>query len=458
MNNAPDFSQAFESLRAEYESDWLAQAFVHPLEFGIMAGQHSILVIGEEGAGKTALEMQLRMHAAQKARPCPLVASWRPQIKTENLSSDQVVDIFLAQSMNSLAFALLKQVALRPETYQSAPSWVQDFILWFTHFYLQGDRGFHLSRLTETASSSGLEIVKKIIASEPRALFSQSTTPSEILSHLTESIKKMGFDGVWIFVEDLDDLYRSSPDRLTQNLKNLLSTLDIFETPTFSIKIIAPSQLGLRLETARGVKTRRFSVHYLNWTSDELLEILERRVALVMHKQDMSLNDICGDKAWLHWLKQYAGNTPRGWLDLVRPVIVAYLKKGSKLSSNEWKEIYRQSPPLLSINLETSQVYVGHGEVTISTIGYKLLRYLYENRHRACNKSELYFCGHKGLLKEPRSKEDDGWEDAASWEGVLDTALWRLRQAIEWDKIKGGEPMYVVSARGRGQVRLKNTG
>lgn len=458
MSEVPDFSNAFESLRAEFEFAWLALAYLTPREFGLMAGQHSILVIGEEGAGKTALGIRLRSYALQKENPRPLIASWRPQPTREVLSSDQVVDAFLVQAMDSLAFALLQEIAKRPDSYTTTTSWVQDFINWFTHKYLQGDSEFHLSRLSEQATSAGIEVIKKIISTSPRSLLSQSPTSSEILGHLTQSIKRLGFEGVWIFIEDLDILFQTSPENLSQNLKNLLSTLDIFETPAFSIKIIAPSELGLRLETARGVKTRRFNVHYLKWQFDELQQIVERRISLVLDRKDVSLSEVCGDKGWLTWLKRYAGETPRGWLSLTRPVVQAYLENGSKLSTNEWQEIYRQSPPLLSLNPETNRVFIGHGEVMVSAIGYRLLCYLYENRYRACTKSELYYRAHKGLSKEPRNKEDDGWEDPSAWEGVLDTALWRLRQAIEWDKSDGSEQMYIVSSRGRGQISLKNTG
>lgn len=457
MSESPHFSELFESLRAEFESIWLSQAFLPPREFGLMAGQPSILVIGEEGSGKTALEMQLWAYAAQKRRPYPLVASWRPEIKREELSSDEVVSTFVAQTMNSLAFAFLQEIAKQPAIFQEATSWVQDFVTWFTTFYLQGDREFHLSRLSENCAPEGIETVKKVLFTVSRPILPDTATASEILSHLSESTKRLGFDGVWVFIEDLDVLFRSSPDKVTQNLKALLSTLDIFETPAFSIKIITPSELGLRLQATRGAKARRFGVHYLRWQMDELLEIVERRIALVLKRESVSITEVCADKSWLQWLKQYAGETPRGWLDLTRPVVAAYLKKGSKLSATEWQEVYRQSPPLLNIDLETRRVFVGYGEVPVSEVGYRLLCYLYENRFRACSKSELYFCAHKALAREPRAMGDEGWEDQSIWEGVLDTALWRLRQAIEWNKADGNKPIYIVSTKGRGQIRLLNT-
>jgi hypothetical protein len=408
--------------------------------------------------------MQLRASAAQKKRPYPLVASWRPEIKREensnekkDLSSDEVVSIFVAQTMNELAFAFLQEFARQPELYQEASSWVQDFVNWFTTFYLKGDREYHLSRLSEECVPAGIETVKKIISTVPRPILPETATASDILSHLSRSTKRLGFDGVWVFIEDIDVLFRSSPDQVTTNLKALLSALDIFETLEFSIKIITPSELGLRLQATRGARARRFSVHYLRWQMDELLEIVERRIALVLKRENVSITDVCPDKAWLQWLKQYAGETPRGWLDLTRPVVAAYLKKGSKLSAAEWQAVYRQSPPLLNIDLETRRVFVGYGEIPVSEVGYRLLCYLYENRFRACSKSELYFCGQRKLAREPRSAGDEGWEDQSVWEGVLDTALWRLRQAIEWNKADGNKPIYIVSTKGRGQIRLLNT-
>lgn len=457
MSESLDINQTFESLRAEVEKPWFERAFLPPREFDLMIGPQSILVMGGEGSGKTALELQIKKYAVQKDAPCLLVASWRPQLSTEASSSDQVVEAFLAQAMDSLSFAFLEEVAQKPDIYSSAVSWARDFMLWFVHFHLQGDREFHLSRLMEQATPEGLETVKFLLSKEPRPLFSQPIPVATIMSHLTGAVKNMGFEGIWIFVIGLDVLFRILPSRLEQFLYDFLSTLEFFEEPAFVFKMFVPDVLGSHLKAARGVLTRRFKAFDIKWQEDELIHIVERRIALTLNHQKFSLDELCKDNDWLEWLKKYAGDSPRGWLDLTQPILAAYLKKKEKsLSKTEWRDVYRQSPPPLRLDLDTSRTFVGNGEVAVVGTGYKLLGYLYSNRHRPCTKSELYYCAHKGLPREPHSKEDDGWEDQPIWEGILDTALWRLRQAIEWDTRKGVDPLYIVSKRGRGQINLEN--
>jgi hypothetical protein len=218
--------------------------------------------------------------------------------------------------------------------------------------------------------------------------------------------------------------------------------------------VIVSRELGLRLQTARGVVTRRFKTYHLKWQEEELIHLTEKRVGLVL-KRDVLLGQLCKDEAWFQWLKQYAGDSPRGWLDLTRPILAAYMQKGKPLSKTEWLDIYRQSPPPLRVDIDAGYVFVGYGKMDVSAIGYKLLAYLYENRQRSCTKSELYYRAYRGLIKEPHAKNDDGWEDVNTWEGMVDTALWRLRQAVEWDKHEGS-PLYIVSERGQGKIRLDN--
>jgi len=86
------------------------------------------------------------------------------------------------------------------------------------------------------------------------------------------------------------------------------------------------------------------------------------------------------------------------------------------------------------------------------------LRYLYENRNRPCKKSELYEHVYKEFYKTEiaTKKKDDKRNTRIDWEGALDTALYRLRQAVEWDSRDGAAPLYIISERGKGQIRLEN--
>lgn len=455
MSESLDHTQAFQALRAEAETLWLGQVFSPPREFDLMTASQSVLVMGGEGSGKTALNIQLKAYAEQKKTERLLIASWRPQLSADPDSNDKVVEIFMSQAMDVLSFAFLETLARTPTIYFSAPSWARDFMAWFIHQYLQGDREFYLSRLAEHSHPKGLETISHILSSTPRSLFPHLMSAS-ILPHLTGAVKAFGFESIWIFVDGLDTLYRISRNNLEQFLDDFLSTLELFEDPAFMFKIIVSNELGQRLQTARGVVTRRFKIYHLKWQEPELIRMVEKRLALVLQREKVTLGELCRDGAWLRWLKLYAGDSPRAWLGLTQPILTVYLKKEKNLTRAEWLAVYRQSPPPIHVDLDTGHVFIGAAKVTVSAIGYKLLAHLYENRSRSCTKSELFYCAYKGLSKEPRNKEDVGWEDTSSWEGMIDTALWRLRQSVEWDVSDKATPIYIVSERGRGQIGLKN--
>ncbi len=454
MTTLPDLSRYFGSLRAETEASWLAQAYLPPRLFGQMIEPRSILVMGEEGAGKSALEFYLKDYASQRA-PKLLAVPWRPAIPDGVPPGGQAAELFISQAMASLSFAFLKLLACEPATHTTAPAWARDFMHWFVQAFLHGDRQYHLSRLADGAGAEGLAAVTRLLTESPREVFPRDSLPSSVLSHLTSAIKAHGLEGVWVFLEDLDILLRISPEVLEKFLLNFLSTLDLFEEDTFFFKIVASSKLESLLK-ARGVLTRRFSNYQLKWSEEELMLLTEKRIALVTKRNDLPLSRFCKDAEWLKWLKKYAGASPRGWLELTRPVLDAYLAKGKPLTQSEWLDAYRQAPPPLRLDLEAGRVFIGWGEVPVAGIGYKLLRYLYENRHRPCTKSELYYNAHKGLDHEPINNEDTNWEEVAFWEGTLDTALYRLRKEIEWDSRNGVAPIYIVSERGKGQIRLEN--
>ncbi|MEW6285693.1 MAG: winged helix-turn-helix domain-containing protein [Chloroflexota bacterium] len=456
MTPSADLSRYFGSLRAETEASWLAQAYLPPRLFGQMVEQRSILVMGEEGSGKSALELSLKDYAAQRT-PKLLAVPWRPAIPDGILPSGQTAELFITQAMDSLSFAFLKLIACEPAAYTNAPAWAKDFMHWFVQAFLHGDRQYHLSHLADGAGTEGLAIVTHLLTEPPREIFPRDSLPSSILSHLTSAIKAHGLEGIWVFLEGLDTLFRISPEPLKRFLNNFLSTLDLFEEDTFFFKIVASSKLESLLK-ARGVLTRRFSVYQLKWSEEELMSLTEKRIALAAKRDDLPLSRLCKDSEWLDWLKKYAGASPRGWLELTRPILDAYLAKGKPLTQSEWLDACRQSPPPLRLDLETGRVFIGWGEVDVKGISYKLLRYLYENRHRPCTKSELYYRAHKGLDHEPMNNEDKNWEEGAFWEGTLDTALYRLRKEkeIEWDSRDGVAPIYIVSERGKGQIRLEN--
>lgn len=454
MTTSPDLSRYFGSFRAETEAAWLAQAYLPPRLFGQMTELRSILVTGGEGSGKTALELYLKNHAAQNSSHL-LTASWRPELSDENVSD--ISQLFISQVMDSLSFAFLQAISRNPSNFSDAPTWARDFMHWCVQAFLRGGHSYHLSRLAEGADAGGLAVATRLLSEPPSEVFPPDALPSSILSHFTSAIKAFGLQGIWVFLEGLDTLLRLHPERLRRFITTFFSMLDFFEEELFAFKIIASSELDAEILRSRVVLTRRVNVYQLKWSEEETTRIAEQRMGLASGRDDLFLSKLCKDGDWLTWMKKYAGTSPRGWLELTHPILEAYLAKGKPLTQTEWLNAYRQSPPPLRLDLEAGHVFIGWGEILVAGIGYNLLHYLYENRHRSCTKSELYYLAHKGLNHEPRSKEDAGWEDVTGWNGTLDTALYRLRQVVEWDSREESSPLYIVSERGKSQIRLENT-
>lgn len=457
MTSTFDLSRHFGTLRAETETSFLPQAYLPPRLFRQMTEQRSILVAGEEGSGKTALELYLKNYAAQNS-PRLLTASWRPELA--EIGVNNVSEQFISQAMDALSFAFLQWTSCQPSKFSNAPEWARDLIHWVIQTFLRGDRAYHLSRLADGADAEGLSIVTRLLSETPHEVLPRDALPSSILSHFASSVKAFGLEGVWVFLDGLDTLFRLYPDKLEKFISTFFFMLDFFEEELFAFKIIVSSELEAKLLRTRVVITRRVSVYQLKWSEEETIQIAESRMALSTGQNDLSLFDLCKDgDAWLKWLRTYAGTSPRGWLELTRPILEAYLTKGKPLTQTEWLDAYRQSPPPLRLDLEGGRVFIGWGEVPVAGIGYKLLRYLYENRQRSCTKSELYEHVYKEFYKTAiaTKKKDDDRSTRIDWEGTLDTALYRLRQTVEWDSRESAVPLYIISERGKGQICLKNT-
>jgi len=80
---------------------------------------------------------------------------------------------------------------------------------------------------------------------------------------------------------------------------------------------------------------------------------------------------------------------------------------------------------------------------------------LYNNVGRICSKSEYFYRVYQGLDYEPKSSADPKWESPRRLNSLVDTHVSRLREDIEPDPPPGGEPIFVITVKGKG-LRLDN--
>lgn len=88
---------------------------------------------------------------------------------------------------------------------------------------------------------------------------------------------------------------------------------------------------------------------------------------------------------------------------------------------------------------------IGPNLVRLAPNLYSVLAYLYAEG-RVCSREELYYKAYKNMAAIP-ARGDPNYESPAVWRGVIDTAIYRLRQVIEPNPDK---PAFILTVRSQG--------
>lgn len=445
---------AFDSLRAEDEP-WLHEYFVPPPEFERAVAQRSVVIFGGPGCGKTALYRHLRALSLRPGgRPVRLLVEWRPMLLTPETQPDLAwVKRQVAQILDACAWTLARHLADFPEDYANAPEWARARADWFIHRFLLGEPGVRLGPLAD-GSSAGAALIRRILTTPVRDVLYADASPEQVLAELINALQALGLDGIWVMSDGLEGWGEADPDRLICSLGAFLSTLSLLERPGLAYKLCLPARLEPSLSQAGGIARRRMDSLRIQWDAESLQRLIGRRLVFVTGGQLFDLRQLCSAPGLLDWLDRVGGTSPREWLDQVSPLVKRYLAQSSPRPLDEaaWRQIQREHPPRLLLDDTGRKVMVGGREIGLEHIpakAYEMLRYLYRRGGQVVSKAELYFLAYRGLDYVPRSTADKEYEPPRSYEGVIDTNLWRLRQAIEPDP---AHPVLLVTRRGHGVV------
>lgn len=433
-NKIPDLGlAAFDSLRAEYEQPWLEQCFVPPPEFDLIAGSRSVVVFGGPGSGKTALYQALRRCLMPEAtRPYRLCCEWHPQ-------AEATLERQLDQVLATTAGVLQSHLSQWPSVWDEAPDHAQRTMAWFIRKY---------RALSNTSQGSSIQAPwPSIISPEVQEDYLEQAATGQIIAELTKALAQIGLQGVCVLV-DPDSL--GDPEAVSKSLVYFLSTLRLFENPRFIYKLVLPTALESILSNTGGVMRRRLDRYRLRWLERNLVSVVEKRLWLASGGQVEQLQDVCQDETLEEWLARCGGMTPRGWLDQARPLAAHYLDRDQPLTVEEWHRIRRIRPPQLWIDQTQKSVMVGYRQVQeLPETEWAILEYLYQHQERICTRDELY---HKAHLSTSGPTQNKKRFLPKEYEGALNNALLRLRQAIEPDP---KDPLFVVTHRGKG-VKLEH--
>jgi DNA-binding winged helix-turn-helix (wHTH) protein len=450
---------AFDTLRAEDEP-WLETCYVEPENLALLAGSRSVAIFAGRGIGKTALYQALFRRCYAEGKPLRLVVDWQllPLSPVET-SGATAVRMQASHIFDACALALSRYLLGHPNllVVKSAPSWVHQTIAWFLQTQGHGDLIARLGPLVESAPGETMGFLSDLLTTPAPPILASHAGPEQIAARLVEALLRIHLDGVWVLVDGAEAWLEAEPEQMQATLSAFLATLPLFERSQFVYKLLLPLQLESLLIHSAALVRHRADGYRLEWTASLLQRMVERRLSMAVAK-DFMLTDLCEDSSSLQkWLVRAGGRSPREWLDQVRPLVSHYLANhlNKPIDNMTWRRLRRQHSPRFYLNEASRLISVGGRIVSIEELpakGYDLLCYLFQHNGRVIAKDELFFRAYRGLAEIPPPWDEKDYEPPKAYEGLLDTVIYRLRQAIEPDP---SDPVLLRTVRGHG-IRLES--
>ncbi len=449
--DGPPGPMAFRFLRAEDEP-WLPACFVPPPEFGRIAMPQSCVVFGEPGSGKTAIYRELlERNIRPDGKPIRLIAQWRPSPLPPEVPPDLAwVRRLMTEVLDACASALVHYLCQFPKDYTHAPSWVQARLIWFIRRYTFGQAEIRWEPLAE-GSNPGASLIRQILSAPVPSILYDDASPETVMAELMSALRGLGLESIWLMTDGLESWTEMASDRLTESLRAFLSTLSLFGQSGPVYKLFLPAEIEPAIGRTGGLARRRIEGIHIHWDSSTLKELVERRLAFAFGRKTFPMEQLCNAPGLPEWLEKTGGRSPRDWLDQVAILVEHYAAspQSAPIDEETWKKLRRERPPRLYLEEKKRLVQVGGRMVNLDDLPtrvYDMLCYLYHHNDRVVTKAELYFRAYLGKDRIPQEGEK-GYAEPVEYVGLIDTNLWRLRQAIEPDP---SDPVLLITRRGHG--------
>ncbi len=292
-------------------------------------------------------QMLLDEAGASSPEPRFLVVRWQPMpAALEALTGFQSVPGQVAHLFDSCAYALLEHLTSEPPRWHAAPNWARRFLVWFIRSFLQGDRESRVGPLEERLGREGALVLQDLLDREDITPLMATDQWPLIGRELSKTVQRLGREGIWIVIDGIEPWVEAQPQRAGAALGALFSSLPLFQETSLAYKAFLPSRLQPILASAAGLERGRIQPCRLTWREEQLVRITKRRLALAFG-HPMTLQDLCGAPGLLEWLRRTGGDSPRAWLESIRPLVVYALAchPDKPVPEETWKTLRRQNPP-----------------------------------------------------------------------------------------------------------------
>lgn len=447
MKSVPTAESLFKTLKAESEP-WLSDVFVSLPVFEHLMEEHSTILYGEPGSGKTATLLELRRQ--QKDNIFTVV--WRPEpILEAPAAGTALAQQAIKQALQTCVENLVLEGSL-PQRLGEPSEHIVSALQWFLQHHLPFEAGFYMQDQASRLLPDELQWYLNLLGQSLPPIVKEQTSLRDQLRLLLAVLRAAKYERLWLMVDGLERWTpRQTGEQIEAALEAVLSTLVFFDLPDVAFKFFVPTSFKNILHKTGGVERHRFSEVDLTWSTESLQAILKKRLECALSTKKASLDSLCDGDEFLNWLKEYGGISPRAWLGFTAPLVAKYQEKGKRLTSAQTREFIREHPAPLSIRRERSEVWLGQKRiVNNSALEFRVLEYLAAHTEKLVSLEELYYYAYKELSAPP-DKGDPAWSASETWRGAMDNVLMRIRQKIEPDP---KNPLYLVTNHGKGVALL----
>lgn len=443
MKNALAVESLFNTLKAENEP-WLGAVFVSLPVFERLRGDHSTILYGETGSGKTALRLELKRQQGSRT----FSALWMPEPIIENPATGTEL---AHQAMRQALRACLENVILEgqlPQRLNEPSNHVASALQWFLRNYLPFDPVFYIHSQTDQMGSEDARWYLTLLERSVPSIITEQTSLKDQIGLLLAVLRQAKYEQLWLAIDGLERWTpRQAGEQVTALMDAILSTLILFDVRGIAYKFFLPASLMGNLHGTIGVERHRAQELQLRWSVEDLHAVLTKRVEYGFSPKRASMSSVCEEGEFLNWLKEFGGNSPRAWLQFTALLIAEYQERGRRLNGVQTREFIREHPAPLRLHLERREVWLGKKCIPIGSVAeFRVLEYLFARPGKIGSLEELYYYAQAELNAVPDGA-DPKWVPPKTWRGAMDTLIWRLRQKIEPDP---GEPLYLITHHGKG--------
>jgi len=449
MKSVPSAESLFKTLKAENEP-WLGDVFVSLPVFERLQEDHSTILYGETGSGKTAMLLELRNRQKENI----FIVVWKPEpILEAPATGTALAQQAIKQALQTCVESLVLEGNL-PQRLGEPSGHTASALQWFLPNYLPFEAGFYIQDQANRLSQDDLQWYLKLLEQSFPPIIKGQTSLKDQLRLLLAVLRAAKYERLWLMIDGLERWTpRQAGEQIEAALEAVLSTLVFFDLPDIAFKFFAPTSFRSILHKTSGVERHRSSEADLAWSAEALQGILEKRLECALSPKKASLDSLCDGNEFLDWLKVYGGTSPRAWLGFTAPLMAEYQKEGKRLTPAQTRKFILEHPAPLRLRPERSEVWLGEKRIgNSSTLEFRVLQYLAAHSEKLASLEELYYYAYKDLSAPP-DKGDSVWSAPETWRGAMDNVLMRIRQKIEPDP---KNPLYLVTHHGKG-VELCHT-